>query len=667
MKPELLLPVGNTESFYAALEGGADAVYFGLRNFNARGRAKNFAPNQMQSLIKEAEKNNLKTFLTLNTLIKNSELSTLLDTLHMISQTGISAVIIQDLGVLYILKKFFPKINFHASTQLGIHNSAGTEFAQLNGFDRVILARELTFSELQEISGKAKVQLEIFAHGALCYSFSGMCLFSSYLGGMSANRGLCRQPCRRIFSTENEAEYFFSLKDNQQIELIPQLAALNISSIKIEGRMKSAEYVYQAARAYRMVIDDPAKIEKAKKILNFDLGRQKTSYFLGGNVSQSITDDPFTGNLIGTVNFVEDNGFTFKTEHQLEIGNRIRVQPQNGTDSAAIKIKNDNFTALYLQQSEGTKTSYKIITETKDYQAGDKIFLAGLGQKKFSSKFALTGKKLQLRMPEQRKNNILQKMGSQKISMGEQLFLRINKLEWLRKIYFDKFDFLILNLTKNEYQQLDLRSAFLKKNLAKIIIQFPKFIPENDLDFYRNLSVKLYRIGISHFMLSHISQKQLFSNPTKVVFCSSENVYVLNDIAVQFLKEEHIKYYIYPFENDFPNLLQGKDRKGIVPLYFYPELFYSRMPVKQDEQKFIDDKNTYQKQGRDGITCIIPEIPVSLLQFHNKLQEKGFRRFLLDISYEKPSQNTFNRLIKKFHNSSAEQPGTQFNFKMGLQ
>ncbi|MDO9577883.1 MAG: peptidase U32 family protein [Candidatus Cloacimonadales bacterium] len=667
MQPELLLPVGNTESFYAALEGGADAVYFGLRNFNARGRAKNFAPNQMQSLIKEAGKNNLKTYLTLNTLIKNSELSTLLDTLYMISQTGITALIIQDLGVLYILKNFFPKFPYQASTQMGIHNSAGTEFARQNGFERVILARELTFSELQEISRKSQVQLEIFAHGALCYSFSGMCLFSSYLGGMSANRGLCRQPCRRIFSAGNKAEYFFSLKDNQQIELIPQLAALNISSIKIEGRMKSAEYVYQTARAYRMAIDDPAKIEKAKKILNFDLGRQKTSYFLGGNVSHSITDDPFTGNLIGTIDSIETNGFTFKTEHRLEIGNRVRVQPQNGKNSSAIKIKNDNFTTLSPQRAEDSETTYKIDTETGDYQAGDNIFLAGLGQKKFSSKFALTGKKLQLRMPEQRKNNILQKIGSQKIPTTEQLFLRINHLDWLRKIFFDKFDFLILNLTKNEWQQLDLRSAFLQKILHKIIVQLPKFIPENDLDFYRNMTAKLTKMGVSHFMLSHISQKQLFSSSHKVAFCSSENVYVLNDIAVQFLKEEQIKFYIYPFENDFPNLLQGKDRKGIVPLYFYPELFYSRLPALQDGQKFQDDKNTYQKLVRDGITCIIPDIPVSLLQYRHKLQEKGFRRFLLDLSYEKPSQNTFNRLLKKFHSSSAEQPGTQFNFKMGLQ
>jgi len=269
-------------------------------------------------------------------------------------------------------------------------------------------------------------------------------------------------------------------------------------------------------------------------------------------------------------------------------------------------------------------------------------------------------------MPDKKKKNILQKIGSRKIPARQELFLRINKIEWLRKIYFDKFDFLILNFTKKEWQQLDLRSSFLRKNLNKIIVQFPKFIPENDLEFFRILVSKFNRTGIYNFMLSHISQKQFFPNLNRVTLNTSENIYVLNDIAVQFLRESQINYYIYPFEDDFPNMLSGKDRKGVVPIYYYPELFYSRMPVLQNVDNFRDDKNSYRKVIRDGMTCIIPELPVSLLQYKNKLSEKGFRRFLIDLSYVKPSQNTFNRLLKKFHSSSAEQPGTQFNFKLGL-
>ena len=224
-----------------------------------------------------------------------------------------------------------------------------------------------------------------------------------------------------------------------------------------------------------------------------------------------------------------------------------------------------------------------------------------------------------------------------------------------------------MNLSKKEWKKLNLRSPFLRKNNHKLIIQLPKFISENDIKFYKSLCANFIKAGISNFMLSHLSQKLLLPDSTKITFCTSENVYALNDAAIQFLKEEKIKYYIYPFENDFQNLIAGKDRKGIVPLYFYPELFHSRMPADIGKETSItDDRNTYKKLVRDGITIVIPEIPVSLLHFREKLFKEGFRRFLIDLSYVQPSQNTFNRLLKKYHTSTAEQPGTNFNFKVGL-
>ncbi|MCF7792795.1 MAG: U32 family peptidase [Candidatus Cloacimonetes bacterium] len=658
MKPELLVPVGNPEAFYAAIAGGADAVYLGLKNFNARGRARNFAPNQLQSILKESEKENIKVYLTLNTLIKNSELPQLLDTLFMLSQTSISALIIQDLGVYYLLQKFFEKIKIHGSTQMGFHNSLGAEFAYEKGFERIILARELTLPELKNISNRSKIQLEIFAHGALCYSFSGMCLFSSFLGGMSANRGLCRQPCRRIFNSEKGSEYFFSLKDNQQIEIILELMKMKIRSIKIEGRMKSAEYVHQVTRAYRMVIDDPNKIEQAKEILKFDLGRQKTSYFLGGNVKNAITQEPYTGYQIGEIAKISAEYFEIKTKFNLRKRNRLRILPQDGTDSKALKIKE-------IEKMENSK--YKIHHNIQNIAIGDKVFLLGLGENKFQSKFSLDGKKLQLQMPTSKKKHILSRIGSSKTLSRQELFFRIDSVDWLRKIYFDKFDHLILKLPKNEWKKFQLKSNFIRKNIRKIIIQFPKFISENDLDFYHSLIKYLLQNRIQHFVLGHISQINLFKNIKQATISTSENVYVLNDAAIQMLKEERVNYYIYPFENEFTNLTAGKDRKGIVPIYFRPELFYSRMPVNDLPAEFSDRDQKYYKFIRDGITCIIPELPVSLLQYKNKLFKQGFRRFLIDLSNEKPSQNSFNRILKKFHTSEAEQPGTQFNFKLGLQ
>ncbi len=263
--------------------------------------------------------------------------------------------------------------------------------------------------------------------------------------------------------------------------------------------------------------------------------------------------------------------------------------------------------------------------------------------------------------------HIGKKIGTSKALKFQQLFIRIDSSAWLRKIYFDKFDFLILKFNKNDLMSMNLSNAYLKKHLSKVIMELPKFIPEQDVDFYKDLCSKFFQAGVSHFMLANISQKNLFPNDHRIALSSNENIYCLNDAAIQFLKEEHFKFHIYPLENDLPNLLSCKDRKGIVPLYFYPELFYSRMPVNlETNSTFSDDTNKYNRQIRDGITIVTPQIPVSLLQFKEKLGKHGFRLFLLDLSYQKPSQNTFNRLLKKFHTSQAEQPGTSFNFKLGL-
>jgi len=665
MKPELLLPVGNTESFYAAIEGGADAIYLGLRNFNARNRAKNFTLTQLLSILKESRRTKTKVYLTVNTLVKNSEIPQLLDLLYQVSQTTLSSIIIQDWGIYYLVKKFFPKITLHASTQMAFHNSLGAEFAYQKQFERVILARELTLNELRTISQKSKIELEVFTHGALCYSFSGLCLFSSFLGGMSANRGQCRQPCRRVFKTDKDKNYFFSLKDNQQIEIVPELMKIGITSLKIEGRMKSAEYVHRVAQAYRMVIDDPNKIYKAKHLLSHDMGRQKTSYFLGGNVSSAITEDPFIGIYIGKIIKTEDTKFSFKTSENLKLNYRIRVQPQNGLNSKAIKLKSKYG---FNEVSEGEIVSLDFPEEK--FHKGDKVFLIGAETIRFKTKFNLNGKKIVQTLNNNKKQNILNRIGSEKRLKREELIIRINTLKWLRKLYLDKFDKLILNLTKKEWQQFDLRSPFMKKNIYKFIIELPKFIAEDDIRFYSDLCLHFNRQGIKEFMISHISQKLFL--PDRVQISVNENVYTLNDASIQFLKEEKINMHIFPFENDFDNLVKGKNRSGIVPIYFYPELFYSRMPVKLDDSNsnevsdFEDRDNTYRKIVRDGVTTVVPKIPVSLLQYKDDLHKKGFRRFLIDLSYEKPSQNTFNRLQKKYKYSEAEQPGFGFNFKLGL-
>jgi len=654
-KPELLLPVGNPEMFHAAVKGGADAVYLGLRQFNARGRASNFTTGQLQALLKIAKKNNIKVYLTLNTVIKNEELSDLLDTLFLIQKTDISAIIIQDWGVYHLVKKHFPKITVHASTQMAHHNSLGAIYCKQKDFERAVMARELTLPELKEIKQKTDIELEIFMHGALCYSFSGMCLFSSFLGGSGANRGLCAQPCRRYFETGNKTQYVFSLKDNQAVDVLPELMKMGIESIKIEGRLKPAEFVYNVSKAYRKVLDDN-DVKSAKEILAFDMGREKTGYFLAGNVNQAITENTNTGILVGSVEKRTKDAIIFTSSHEIQLGNRIRFKQRNGEPQKAIKVK--DFKSL----SEGC---YQIDAGNTKAQRGDQVYLAGMNQEKFPSKFQDEGKPFKASMHRTEKTKIIKSLGSKNIPQKEQIYVRIDSLVWLRKIHLNEMNYLILNLKKSEWEELKWDVSFLQKNAHKIMIELPKFIPEKDLPFYKQLCKTAMRKGYQNFMLSHISQKLLL--PKKAKIACNENVYLFNDAAVAHLREERINLFTHPQENDLENLIKGNDRFGIVPVYFYPQLFYSRMPVKTINDELIDDmQGEYDKELRDGITIVYPKHPVTWMQQKNKLHKEGFRRFLIDLTHENVSSNTFKRLIKNFQQAKQVQPSTSFNMKKGL-
>ena len=656
-KTELLLPVGNLEMFHAAIEGGADAIYLGSKQFNARGRAANFSLQQIQSLLQVTKRKGVRVYLTLNTVIKNEELKELFDFLYWIDHSDISAIIIQDWGVYQLVRKYFPKIEIHASTQMGNHNSLGADYSQKKGFAQVVMARELSLPELRTIVKKTQVPLEIFMHGALCYSFSGMCLFSSFLGGSGANRGLCAQPCRRIFDTGQNKKHLFSLKDNQAIDVLPELLEMGIASIKIEGRIKPAEYVYNVSRAYRMVIDH-SDTEKAKSLLKYDMGREKTAYFLGGNVENAISENTSSGIFIGKLLKAKTGAIEISSTFELKLGNRIRVKDKN--DKYQINIKLKEIEKLGPNQ-------YRIAYSKSEVKKGDLIYLAGIQDKKFPNKLNETSQLKHAKMPGALKSKCFNslKLQTPAKSKKQLLFVRIDQLSWLRKIHMNEFDYLLMNFDKKDWQALKADVPFLQKNARKIIIEFPKFIPEKDIAFYKELSQKLYRLGYKDFMLSHLSQKLLL--PPKSFCHTNENVYLFNDAAIATVQEEKIRHYTYPLENDIENLLKGKDRNGILPLFYYPQLFYSRMPVKtvkEFEHVFIDDEGgKHQKVMKDGISIVYPEKPVSWLQQKQNLIKQGFSKFMLDLSHEKPSSNTFKRVIKHYSQAKQIQPSTSFNMK----
>lgn len=259
-KPELLSPAGNMECFFAALENGADAVYFGLENFSARASAQNFTLDDASKAIAYARKRSVKVYVALNTLLKTHELERVVDLLIALEQLQPDALILQDLGLLYLIRSQFPQFNLHASTQMTIHNLAGVRQLEKMGFKRVILARELSVDEIRHISRNTSMETEVFVHGALCYSYSGLCFFSSMIGGRSGNRGRCAQPCRMCYkSPSGEGGYLFSMKDLLTLPRINDLMTAGIHSFKVEGRMKSPEYVAVVTNTYRQAIDGKLK------------------------------------------------------------------------------------------------------------------------------------------------------------------------------------------------------------------------------------------------------------------------------------------------------------------------------------------------------------------------------------------------------------------------
>jgi len=346
-KPELLAPAGSLESFFAAMEKGADAVYAGLRDFSARARAKNFTMAQMERMLAYAHAHGRRIYITLNTLVKEKELPQLVETLAALAGMRVDGVILQDLAVARLIRTHFPTIPLHASTQMTIHNTPGVRMLQELGFQRAVLARELAVDEIAAIAAATPVEIECFIHGALCFSISGQCFFSSYLGGHSGNRGRCAQPCRRLYSHRGKEGHYFSTSDLSAIDLLQELARAGVKSLKIEGRMKSAEYVASVVEAYRMALDAPERtrsdtLAAAKEILKYSFGRTPTKGFLAAQQPDDIAN-PWqkggTGRYVGQIRAMKGNRLSFETRDALHVGDRLRAQPKSDMAGQAWTVR----------------------------------------------------------------------------------------------------------------------------------------------------------------------------------------------------------------------------------------------------------------------------------------------------------------------------------------
>ena len=395
-KPELLAPAGSLETFFAALDSGADAVYLGLKEFSARAKAKNFTLAEVERLLAYAHGQGRRVYVTLNTLVKERELPQLVETLAALEALAVDAVILQDLAVWRLARRHFPKLELHASTQLTIHNLAGVRQLEAMGFTRVVLARELSLEEIAVIRAGTTIGLEHFVHGAHCFSLSGQCSFSSWLGGMSGNRGRCAQPCRRRYRHGSDDGYHFSPNDLSAIELLPQLAAAGIGSLKIEGRMKGAEYVASVVRAYRLVLDAaPAArqgaVTAAKEQLKSSFGRLPTRGFLPGTAPADMVNPHLhgaTGRMLGRLEVCVPGRMTFVTREALQRGDRLRVQPASDRPGTGFTIRELALGQRPVTRAEAGARVTIVTPPESAFRKGDMVFQVAAGETATASEAA---------------------------------------------------------------------------------------------------------------------------------------------------------------------------------------------------------------------------------------------------------------------------------------
>lgn len=393
-KPEILSPAGNFESLKAAIIAGCDAVYLGGKCFGARFFAQNFSDEEIINSIKYAHLYGVKVYVTVNTLIYENEVNQFLDYIDFLYKNNVDALIIQDIGMMDLLRKTYPLLELHASTQMHIHNIEGVKLVEKSGLKRAVLARETNIDTIKYIKENTNIELEIFVHGALCISYSGQCLMSSLIGGRSGNRGACAGSCRLKYSLVNDKKsindkYLLSTKDLNSLENIGKLIDIGVDSLKIEGRMKSPSYVYMVTKLYRKAVDsyiesgkvyiDEIDLNNLKKIFN----REFTKGFLFNIDNNDLINDFRPNHLgieIGKVINIKNGFINIKLTDELNIQDGIRIISNKDigfTISAMFKnhkkidhaYKNDN---VSIPLKEAVKINDKVV-KTTDYLLNKEI------------------------------------------------------------------------------------------------------------------------------------------------------------------------------------------------------------------------------------------------------------------------------------------------------
>lgn len=677
---ELLAPAGNLEILKGVIESGADAVYVGGSMFGARAYANNFTEEELLEAIDFAHLRGVKVYLTVNTLIKNSEFSKLYDYLLPYYKRGLDAVIVQDLGVVKAIHEYFPSMEIHTSTQMTVTGADGVRFLSQFGVTRVVMAREVSLAEMKRIHEETGMELEAFVHGALCYSYSGQCLFSSILGGRSGNRGRCAQPCRLPYTVEGKKdEYILSLKDMCGIKALDKLHDAGVYSLKIEGRMKQLEYACGVVKYYRSYIDSKKPVSDADYDRIKALGNRcgfTDRYYFDHNGSDMVT--------YVKPNFVSNAAEPSPEKRKLSIEGEL-VLREGEPGSLTVKRGDVTYKASIepvsaaLKAPLDKKAAIDRINKTGDTdfefshikaEIGENVFvpngalnklrrdaISGLCDKLLKKYYRNDARYADMSRLTVLPEHVVKSNAAHDEAINDYTIICscMTRAQLDTLIGYECFDVFYLDFDMYDRKTLiqqfadDVKS--LTKRNKKVYLMLPTIFRADSSDYFVSIAKELDKVSFDGFVVKNYEELYLTENlftGKKVIL--DHNMYTFNDVSKSAFFEHGVSGDTVPLELNSREIMHRNNIGSQMIVYGYYPLMTTANCVHKNtkgcdkKQKLIYLKDRYNKSFAVCNNCkecyntIYNSLPTMLIKNISKLKEAGIRSFRYSFTIETPKQ-----------------------------
>ncbi len=677
---ELLAPAGNLEILKGVIESGADAVYVGGSMFGARAYANNFTEEELLEAIDFAHLRGVKVYLTVNTLIKNSEFSKLYDYLLVYYKRGLDAVIVQDIGVVKAIHEYFPSMEIHTSTQMTVTGADGVRFLSQFGVTRVVMAREVSLAEMKRIHEETGMELEAFVHGALCYSYSGQCLFSSILGGRSGNRGRCAQPCRLPYTVEGKKdEYILSLKDMCGIKALDKLHDAGVYSLKIEGRMKQLEYACGVVKYYRSYIDSKKPVSDADYDRIKALGNRcgfTDRYYFDHNGSDMVT--------YVKPNFVSNAAEPSPEKRKLSIEGEL-VLREGEPGSLTVKRGDVTYKASIepvsaaLKAPLDKKAAIDRINKTGDTdfefshikaQIGENVFvpngalnklrrdaISGLCDKLLKKYYRNDARYADMSRLTALPEHVVKSDAAHDEAINDYTTICscMTRAQLDTLIGYECFDVFYLDFDMYDRKTLiqqfadDVKS--LTKRNKKVYLMMPTIFRADSSDYFVSIAKELDKVSFEGFVVKNYEELYLTENlftDKKIIL--DHNMYTFNDVSKSAFFEHGVSGDTVPLELNSREIMHRNNIGSQMIVYGYYPLMTTANCVHKNtkgcdkKQKLIYLKDRYNKSFAVCNNCkecyntIYNSLPTMLTKNIGKLKEAGIRSFRYSFTIETPKQ-----------------------------